>query len=231
MTLLEVSHIHTRYGAIEALKASRYRRCGRGGHADRLERGGKSTTCALSRDSPRPAQGRSRSPERTSRASSVRGSHPRNRARPRGAPLLPAVTVRENLDLGAHRRRGPGSPKTLIASMTCSPAQGARAPERRHDVRRRAADARDRARADGPAEAAAARRAVARDRPDPGGADLRDDREINRSGVAILFVEQNAKRARSRQPRLRTGDGAGGLGERFGEPRNDPGVQKAYLGR
>jgi branched-chain amino acid transport system ATP-binding protein len=55
--------------------------------------------------------------------------------------------------------------------------------------------------------------------------------EINRSGVAILLVEQNANRAldvASRGYVLETGLVA--LANDSASLQNDPGVQKAYLG-
>ena len=69
MTLLEVSDIHTRYGAIEALKGVSLT-VDAGEVVTLIGSNGPASPppCALSRDSPRPAQGRSRSPERTSRA-------------------------------------------------------------------------------------------------------------------------------------------------------------------
>ena len=75
--------------------------------------------------------------------------------------------------------------------------EGTRAPARRPAVGRRAADAVDQPRADGPAEAAAARRAVARPvaaswsrRSSASSAASTDEQ-----GVAILLVEQNAHMA------------------------------------
>ena len=81
---------------------------------------------------------------------------------PEGRKCFQRMTVRENLELGAYLRRdSQGIETDLDAGLRAVPAAG-RAPvaEGRHDVRRRAADARDRPRADGQAEGAAARRAV-----------------------------------------------------------------------
>ena len=97
---------------------------------------------------------------------------------PEGRHVFPRMTVRENLELGAYLRRDrDGISEDLDARVRPVPApQGAREAEGRHDVRRRAADARDRAGADGEPQAAAARRAVDGDRADPRRAHLRDDR-------------------------------------------------------
>ena len=70
----------------------------------------------------------------------------------------------------------------------------------RDAVRRRAADAGDRPRADGPPEAAPARRALDGPRADPRGAIFETIAEINSQGTTILLVEQNATH-RARAPR------------------------------
>ena len=82
---------------------------------------------------------------------------------PEGRRIFGRMTVLENLQMGATvaaagRIRRRSRPR---AGAVPAP-QGAPHPARRHAVGRRAADAGDRARADEPAAAAAARRAVAR---------------------------------------------------------------------
>ena len=118
----------------------------------------------------------------------------RDRAVARGAAALPAHDRdREPRDgrLPAQRQgRDPGGHRARLRALPEAP--GAARPEGRHDVGRRAADVRDRARADGAAEAAPARRALARARADLRRADLRDREEINEQGTSILLVEQNA---------------------------------------
>jgi len=147
MTLLEVRDIRTRYGAIEALK----------GISLTVDEGevvtligsngaGKSTTLrSISGLTPASQGTITFAGEEITRV-------PAHEIVSRGIALAPEgrhcfirMTVRENLELGAHRRRGPEITED--------------------HVRGRAADARDRARPDGPAEAADARRAVARHRP------------------------------------------------------------------
>ena len=117
---------------------------------------------------------------------------------PEGRRLFTGMTVRENLELGSYlpaakaRRR-----ESLAEALALFPAlEGqARQPGRRA-LGRPAADGRDRARADGAAAPAAARRAVAR----PRAADRRTPcsppiRRINADGVSVLLVEQNVAMA------------------------------------
>ena len=83
---------------------------------------------------------------------------------PEGRGIFPGMTVLENLDMGAYARKDRKTPTTkedLDRVFELFPRlRGAAQPGRRHDVRRRAADARHRPGADGRPEAAAARRAV-----------------------------------------------------------------------
>ena len=66
---------------------------------------------------------------------------------PEGRRIFPRMTVLENLEMGAFTRTRPeGDPRGHRRVYDAVPAPaGARAPEGRHDVRRRAADARHRA--------------------------------------------------------------------------------------
>ena len=69
---------------------------------------------------------------------------------PEGRRIFPNLNVRENLELGSYRRgraQPRAQPRTRVRHL--SAAEGARAPAGRHAFRRRAADARDRPRADG----------------------------------------------------------------------------------
>ena len=82
---------------------------------------------------------------------------------PEGRRIFVRMTVLENLQMGA-AICDPGhfdADLTRVFALFPAP-QGAHRPARRHALGRRAADAGDRARADGPPAAPAARRAVAR---------------------------------------------------------------------
>ena len=124
----------------------------------------------LRRDGPRTRPGAS------SRASDIARMPPDRVMRlgichvPEGREVFPFLTVRENLLMGAYTRRDTDGvrqrPRAVLRLLPG--AEGARRPARRPAVRRRAADAGDQPRADGPAEAAAARRAVARPVADAG---------------------------------------------------------------
>ena len=116
---------------------------------------------------------------------------------PEGRRVFPRMTVRENLDLGAHRRRGAGSTaEDLDRVFELFP----RLKEREKQKAGTMSGGEQQMLAIGRAlmarpQAADARRAVDGDRPDPGAADLRDDRRDQPQGVAILLVEQNANYA------------------------------------
>ncbi len=115
MTLLEVSDIHTRYGAIEALK----------GVSLTVDTGevvtligsngaGKSTTLrSISGLTPASSGKITFAGEDITRVPAhevvIRGIA----LSPEGRHCFPRMTVRENLDLGAHRRRGPGIAEDL----------------------------------------------------------------------------------------------------------------------
>ena len=116
---------------------------------------------------------------------------------PEGRRLFSAMSVRDNLLMGAYLR----TDKAAIAAdlervYAMFPILAERAaPGRRHAVGRRAADVRDRARPDGRAEPAADRRVVARSRAARGRAAHREPARVNKSGVAILLVEQDVMNA------------------------------------
>ena len=164
------------------------RRGGRGRHADRLQRRRQVDDAALDLR-PDAGQRRARSAsagEDITRVPAARDRRPAgSRSSPEGRHCFPRMTVRENLDLGAlPARGGPEIADDLERVFDAVPAPaGAREAEGGHDVRRRAADAGHRPRADGPAAAAAARRAVDGHRADPRrSASTRRSREINRDG-------------------------------------------------
>ncbi len=85
---------------------------------------------------------------------------------PEGRRVFPFMSVRDNLMMGAFSRSDAAGVRASLDDVlaSLSAPQGPAAPGRRHDERRRAADAGHRPRADGEAEAPPARRAVARRR-------------------------------------------------------------------
>ncbi len=152
MALLELDDIHTYYGNIEALK----------GVSLDVEEGevvtligsngaGKSTTLRSISGLNPPREGSIRFEGNeigeTAAQDIVRLGISQS---PEGRHCFSRMTVRENLDLGAYLRRDGNVDVRHGARLRAVPAaQGARAPEGRDDVGRRAADARDRPRAHG----------------------------------------------------------------------------------
>jgi branched-chain amino acid transport system ATP-binding protein len=235
MALLDVSDIHARYGAIEALK----------GVSLTVEEGevvtligsngaGKSTTLrSISGLTPASAGKVVFDGEDITRVPAheivVRGIA----LSPEGRHCFPRMTVRENLELGAHRRaKGPDVEEDLDRVFTLFP--------RLHERERQKAGTMS----GGEQQMLAIGRALmARpkllmlDEPSMGIAPILVARiyetigEINRSGVAILLVEQNANYALDISRRgyvLETGRVVL-LGE-SAKLRDDPEVQRAYLG-
>jgi branched-chain amino acid transport system ATP-binding protein len=142
------------------------------------------------------------------------------------------MTVRENLDLGAHRRRGAGIAEDFDRVFQLFPVLKERERQKAGTM------------SGGEQQMLAIGRALmARpkllmlDEPSLGIAPNLVQRiyqtigEINRTGVAILLVEQNANYALDAAARgyvLETGRVA--LANDSATLRNDPEVQKAYLG-
>ena len=127
---------------------------------------------------------------------------------PEGRRIFVRMTVLENLQMGAAISRAVAfrsRPGTGL--RTVSAAEGAARPARRHAFGRRAADAGDRARADEPAAAAPARRAVARPRAADRPADFRRHPQAQRRGEAhgLPGRAERLPRAQARAPRLRHG--------------------------
>ena len=234
MTLLEVSDIHTRYGAIEALK----------GVSLTVEAGevvtligsngaGKSTTLrSISGLTPASSGKITFAGEDITRVPAhevvIRGIA----LTPEGRHCFPRMTVRENLDLGAHRRRGPGIAEDLDRVYNLFP----RLKERDRQKAGTMSGGEQQMLAIGRALMARPKLLLL-DEPSLGIAPILVDRiyetigEINRAGVAILLVEQNANRALEAASRgyvLETGRVA--LASDSASLQNDPGVQKAYLG-
>ena len=234
MALLEVEDIHTYYGSIEALR----------GVSLKVDEGevvtmigsngaGKSTTL-------RSISGLT--PARSGRV--VFADHeitrvPAHQIVSRGIALAPEgrhtfarMTVRENLDLGAFRRRGPTINEDLERVFDLFP----RLKERERQKAGTMSGGEQQMLAIG--RALMARPALLMlDEPSLGLAPILVQRiyetigEINRQGVAILLVEQNANYALEVSKRgyvLETGQVV--LANASSQLRDDPEVQRAYLG-
>ncbi|MFI5039668.1 MAG: ABC transporter ATP-binding protein [Solirubrobacterales bacterium] len=235
MALLEVSDIRARYGAIEALK----------GVSLTVEEGevvtligsngaGKSTTLrSISGLTPASAGTVTFDGEDITRVPAheivVRGIA----LSPEGRHCFPRMTVRENLELGAHRRtKGPEIGEDLDRVFSLFP----RLQERERQKAGTMSGGEQQMLAIGRALMARPKLLML-DEPSMGIAPILVARiyetigEINKSGVAILLVEQNANYAldiSSRGYVLETGRVVL-LGE-SAKLRDDPEVQKAYLG-
>jgi branched-chain amino acid transport system ATP-binding protein len=234
MALLEVSDIHAKYGAIEALK----------GISLTVEEGevvtligsngaGKSTTLrAISGLTPASA-GRidfggieiTRVPAHEIVAQGIALA-------PEGRHCFPRMSVRENLDLGAHRRSGTGVAEDLDRVYELFP----RLLERERQKAGTMSGGEQQMLAIGRALMARPRLLML-DEPSMGIAPILVQRiyetiaQINRDGVTILLVEQNANYALDLAARgyvLETGRVV--LANHSAELRGDPEVQRAYLG-
>jgi len=234
MTLLEVRDIRTRYGAIEALK----------GISLTVDEGevvtligsngaGKTTTLrSISGLTPARAGTITFAGEEITHvpASEIVG---RGIAlAPEGRHIFPRMTALENLELGAHHRRGPGIAEDFNRVYELFPLLKERQQQKAGTM------------SGGEQQMLAIGRALmARpkllmlDEPSLGIAPLVVQRiyatigEINSTGVAILLVEQNANYALDAAARgyvLETGRIA--LADDSASLRNDPEVQRAYLG-
>jgi branched-chain amino acid transport system ATP-binding protein len=151
---------------------------------------------------------------------------------PEGRHCFARMTVRENLDLGAYLRRGAGVAEDLERVFTLFP----RLQERERQKAGTMSGGEQQMLAIGRALMAAPRLLLL-DEPSMGIAPILVQRiyetigEINRGGVAILLVEQNANYALDASKRgyvLETGQIA--LSDDSDRLRSDPEVQRAYLG-
>ncbi len=151
---------------------------------------------------------------------------------PEGRHCFPRMTVRENLDLGAHRRRGPEIQQDLERVFTLFP----RLQEREKQKAGTMSGGEQQMLAIGRALMARPKLLML-DEPSMGIAPVLVQRiyetiqEINRAGTAILLVEQNANYALEISKRgyvLETGRVV--LANSSEELRDDPEVQRAYLG-
>ena len=234
MALLEVSDIHVHYGAIEALK----------GVSITVEEGevvtligsngaGKSTTLRSISGLTPPSSGKITfdGEDITHTAAHDVVGH-RIALAPEGRHCFPRMTVRENLDLGAYLRRGSQVAADLERVYGLFP----RLQERENQKAGTMSGGEQQMLAIGRALMARPRLLML-DEPSMGIAPILTQRiygtigEINRSGVAILLVEQNANYALDIAKRgyvMETGRVV--LANASSELRDDPEVQRAYLG-
>jgi branched-chain amino acid transport system ATP-binding protein len=234
MALLEVNDIRTRYGSIEALK----------GVSLTVDEGevvtligsngaGKSTTLrSISGLTPASSGKIKFAGEDITHVPAHEIVGRGIALAPEGRHVFPRMTVRENLDLGAHRRRGSEIDEDLERVFTLFPRLAERDKQKAGTM------------SGGEQQMLAIGRALmARpqllmlDEPSMGIAPILVQRiyetitDINRTGVAILLVEQNANYALDISGRgyvLETGQIA--LANDSAHLRNDPEVQRAYLG-
>jgi branched-chain amino acid transport system ATP-binding protein len=232
--LLEVEEIHTRYGNIEALK----------GISLTVQEGeivtligsngaGKSTTLRSITGLTPASSGSIRfDGEEISRVPAQEIVSRGIALSPEGRHCFPRMSVRDNLDMGAFRRRGPEIATDLERVYSLFP----RLKEREHQNAGTMSGGEQQMLAIGRALMARPRLLLL-DEPSMGIAPILVQRiyetigEINRTGVAILLVEQNANYAldiSSRGYVLETGRVA--LANDSAELRSDPEVQRAYLG-
>jgi len=234
MSLLEVEEIHTYYGAIQALR----------GVSLRVEEGeavtiigsngaGKSTTLrSISGLTPARSGKVMFEGQEITRLPAHQIVDYGIALAPEGRHCFSRMTVRENLDLGAYRRRDGGVDEDLDRVFDLFP----RLKERERQKAGTMSGGEQQMLAIGRALMARPKLLML-DEPSMGIAPILVERiyetiaEINRQGVAILLVEQNANYALDVSERgyvLETGEVA--LTNESAELRNDPAVQRAYLG-
>ncbi|MGI8714257.1 MAG: ABC transporter ATP-binding protein [Solirubrobacteraceae bacterium] len=234
MALLEVDDIHTHYGSIEALK----------GISLTVEEGevvtligsngaGKSTTLRSISGLTPASSGRIRFAGRDITRVPAHDIPGHGIAlSPEGRHCFPRMSVRENLDLGAHHRRGTEVNADLERVYVLFP----RLKEREKQKAGTMSGGEQQMLAIGRALMARPRLLML-DEPSMGIAPILVQRiyetigEINRSGVSILLVEQNANYALEASTRgyvMETGRVV--LANASDQLRDDPEVQRAYLG-
>ncbi len=234
MALLEVSDIHAHYGSIEALKGVSLTvephevvtLIGANG-------AGKSTTLrSISGLTPASSGTITFDDEDITRVPAHDVVSRGIALAPEGRHCFPRMTVRENLDLGAYRRRGAEVLEDLERVFTLFP----RLMERESQKAGTMSGGEQQMLAIGRALMARPKLLML-DEPSMGIAPILVERiyetikEINRSGVAILLVEQNANYALDISGRgyvLETGQIT--LASDSARLRDDPEVQRAYLG-
>jgi branched-chain amino acid transport system ATP-binding protein len=234
MALLEVDDIHTHYGTIEALK----------GVSVTVEEGevvtligsngaGKSTTLrSISGLTPASSGKITFGDEQITRLPPHEIVGHGIALVPEGRHCFPRMTVRENLDLGSYHRRGVAAEEDLERVFELFP----RLHERERQKAGTMSGGEQQMLAIGRALMARPRLLML-DEPSMGIAPIlvqriyETIREINRLGVTILLVEQNANYALDIAARgyvLETGEIA--LADKAAALRVDPEVQRAYLG-
>ena len=234
MALLEVDEIHTYYGAIEALK----------GISLTVEDGevvtligangaGKSTTLRSIAGLTPAARGTIRfEGEDVTRVPAHEVVTRGIALSPEGRHCFARMTVRENLDLGAYHRRGPDITEDMERVFELFP----RLKERERQKAGTMSGGEQQMLAIGRALMARPRLLML-DEPSMGIAPILVQRiyetiaQINRDGVTILLVEQNANYALDVSQRgyvLETGRVV--LANDSAQLRDDPEVQRAYLG-
>jgi len=234
MTLLQVDNIHTYYGAIEALR----------GVSLSVEEGevvtiigsngaGKSTTLrSISGLTPARSGKVMFDGQEITRVPAHEIVDCGIALAPEGRHCFTRMTVRENLDMGAYRRRDDGIDEDLERVFDLFP----RLKERERQKAGTMSGGEQQMLAIGRALMARPKLLML-DEPSMGIAPILVQRiyetiaEINRQGVAILLVEQNANYALDISKRgyvLETGEVA--LTNESAQLRNDPAVQRAYLG-
>jgi branched-chain amino acid transport system ATP-binding protein len=234
VALLEVADIRTRYGAIEALKGvSLTVDAGEVVTLIGANGAGKSTVLrSISGLTPAATGTITFDGEDITRVPADEIVTRGIALSPEGRRCFPRMTVRENLDLGAYRRRGTGVTQDLERVFTLFPRLKQRAGQKAGTM------------SGGEQQMLAIGRAMMAsplllllDEPSLGIAPILVQRiyetiaEIHRLGVAILLVEQNANRALDAAGRgyvLETGRVV--LADATAALRRDPGVQNAYLG-
>jgi branched-chain amino acid transport system ATP-binding protein len=234
MALLEVEDVHAHYGTIEALR----------GVSLSVEEGkvvtligsngaGKSTTLrAISGLTPASSGTIRFAGEEITRAPTEAIVARGVAMAPEGRHVFPRMTVRENLDLGAHRRRGEEIAEDLERVYSLFP----RLKERERQKAGMMSGGEQQMLAIGRALMARPKLLML-DEPSMGLAPILVERiyetiaEINRDGVTILLVEQNANFALDIAAHayvLETGRVA--VADDSAKLRDDPEVQRAYLG-
>jgi branched-chain amino acid transport system ATP-binding protein len=234
MPLLEVEEIHAHYGSIQALRGVSLT-VGEGEVVTLIgsNGAGKSTTLrSISGLTPASAGKITFEGEDITRVAAHDIVSYGIALSPEGRHCFARMTVRENLDLGAHRRRGPEIAEDLERVYTLFP----RLHEREGQKAGTMSGGEQQMLAIGRALMARPRLLML-DEPSMGIAPILVQRiyetiaEINRGGVAILLVEQNANYALDLAARgyvLETGRVV--LANDSAHLREDPEVQRAYLG-
>jgi branched-chain amino acid transport system ATP-binding protein len=234
MPLLEVAGIRTFYGAIEALKGVSLT-VGEGEVVTLIgsNGAGKSTTLRSISGLTPPSSGTiTFDGENITRVTAHEIVTRGIALSPEGRRCFSRMTVRENLDLGAYRRRGAAIAEDMERVFTLFP----RLKEREKQKAGTMSGGEQQMLAIGRALMASPRLLLL-DEPSLGIAPILVDQiyetitEIARSGMAILLVEQNANRALETASRgyvLETGKVV--LASDSASLARDPEVQKAYLG-